>query len=189
MARTPADGGLPQEARDLYVHVESPTHVRVVGPARERWHDREVVAEAKIERWWSSHQSRSASHTAAIVDLRSCFTGAGDRDALVAALGNIQGGTEVRAEDDGFSQQVAIKAGIRAAWETLPNPANLAPYRTFPEIGQPSSPFLVRLEGGGERGIQVDLHLADGGAWELEAVAGVAAWLRGPLGDKWAVLA
>jgi len=180
---------LPEGPEDAIVHVVSPTHVRAVGPARERWHDREVVAEARIERWWASHDQRRSSLPSAIVELRSCFAESVDRDKLVAALGNVQGGTELRAEDDGFSQQVSVRTGVRAAWETLPNPASLRPHRTFPEVEQPASPYLVRLDGGGEKApIEVALHLADGGAWELEAVASIGDYLRGVLGEVWTVL-
>lgn len=172
----------------LFVHVVDPCHVQVVGPVRDRWHDRECVAEARIERSWSAKESWRGAHDRAIVELRSCFEETEHRNQLVAALGNIKGGTEVRAEDDGFSQQVAVTSGLRAAWETLPNPAMLSPFRTFHEVNQPASPFVVRLNGGGESPIEVSLHLADAGNWELQAVRQVRAYLESALED-WVVLA
>ena len=32
--------------------------------------------------------------------------------------------------------------------KTVPNPVGLAPYRTFTEIGQPESKFVLRLKNG-----------------------------------------
>jgi hypothetical protein len=54
---------------------------------------------------------------------------------------------------------------------------NLAPYRTFQEIEQPSSPFLFRIKGTPGEGVQCALFEADGGAWRLDAVARIEAWL------------
>lgn len=50
----------------------------------------------------------------------------------------------------------------------------LQPYRTFLEIDQPVSDFLLRI---GQNG-RVSLHEADGGAWKLEAKNRIAQYLK-----------
>jgi len=50
----------------------------------------------------------------------------------------------------------------------------LKPYRTFNEVEQPESEFLLRLSDGA----QVALYEADGGAWKLTARRNIADYLR-----------
>ena len=53
----------------------------------------------------------------------------------------------------------------------------LRPYRTFLEVEQPESEFLLRLDEDGN----VGLFEADGGMWELEAKRRVAAYFEAKL--------
>lgn len=98
---------------------------------------------------------------------------------LTKAIGTVQHEQAVKIEDDGVSQTVHVRQGIAHIGDTtLPNPVTLAPYRTFREVAQPASPFLLRARGGGTGGpIQVKLFEADGGTWELEAVERIKEWL------------
>lgn len=51
------------------------------------------------------------------------------------------------------------------------------PFRTFIEIEQPESEFLLRAKKGYE-GIEFALFEADGGAWKKEAIDNIAAYLK-----------
>ena len=55
----------------------------------------------------------------------------------------------------------------------------LQPYRTFLEIDQPVSEFLLRV---GKEG-SISLREADGGVWRLEAKRSIAAWLTDKMQD------
>ncbi|MDL2276354.1 hypothetical protein LJC02_01750, partial [Breznakia sp. OttesenSCG-928-G09] len=50
----------------------------------------------------------------------------------------------------------------------------VAPFRTFAEVEQPNSRFLLRVREGGE----MALFEADGGAWKLEAQNNVSTFIR-----------
>ena len=54
------------------------------------------------------------------------------------------------------------------------NPAPLRPLRTFPEVEQPVSPFVVRFK----EGKKAALFNADGGAWKVAAVKSIGSFLR-----------
>lgn len=56
----------------------------------------------------------------------------------------------------------------------VPNPVTLAPYRTFPEIEQPKSKFIFRMQSGPT----ATLFEADGGAWRNEAMKNIKVWLK-----------
>lgn len=49
-----------------------------------------------------------------------------------------------------------------------------SPLRTFYEVEQPSSPFVLRFS----ENAKVALFEGDGGAWKLEAVENIKKWLR-----------
>ena len=55
----------------------------------------------------------------------------------------------------------------------------LQPFRTFVEVAQPESEFLLRISDKGEIG----LFPADGGVWKLEATRNVAAYFEEKLQD------
>ena len=53
----------------------------------------------------------------------------------------------------------------------------LKPYRTFRELDQPASEFIFRVKAGGG----FALFEADGGAWKIDAINAIAAWLSNRL--------
>jgi hypothetical protein len=85
------------------------------------------------------------------------------------------------SDDDGISQKVGMRRGIvLKGQETIKPIVNLAPYRTFAEIDQVVSGFVFRARNG-NGGIELALFEADGGRWQLDAVAEIAAWLKGKI--------
>ena len=56
----------------------------------------------------------------------------------------------------------------------MPNPVELAPYRTFPEVEQPISKFIFRMQ----EGPRAALYEADGGAWRNKAILSIKEYLQ-----------
>lgn len=76
--------------------------------------------------------------------------------------------------DDGITQSAVIKTGVASVGEVkVPNPVQLAPFRTFQEIDQPTSSFIFRMESGPK----CALFEADGGAWKNEAMQNIKQYL------------
>ena len=74
-----------------------------------------------------------------------------------------------------MTQTVQVKKGIAlAAREQVRPIVNLRPYRTFLEVEQPESAFLIRVR----EGMQVGIIEADGGMWKIEARRNIAAYLE-----------
>lgn len=95
--------------------------------------------------------------------------------SILALVGNITAEAKSITEDDGVTQRVTAKAGIVKTEEReVPNPVVLRPFRTFQEIEQPASKFVLRVNASGPR---CALYEADGGAWKNEAVASIRSWL------------
>lgn len=107
--------------------------------------------------------------------LQSSFVENNDRSLLLKITGNIQDNAVKTIGDNGVSQSATIKTGVASVNEVaVPNPVNLAPYRTFPEIDQPISKFIFRMRSGPSAA----LYEADGGAWRNEAMEGIKLYLK-----------
>lgn len=110
------------------------------------------------------------------VQLQALFAGTTDREKVLAVVGKVEDVNTAEVADDGVTQSITVKAGIsRLGREQAPNPVFLAPFRTFRELDQPLSQFILRLRAGTPP--TAALHEADGGAWKLEAVKRIKVWL------------
>lgn len=116
-----------------------------------------------------------------MIALKSKFVQTSELLELVKLLGSITEQNSAQVSDDGFSQNVVVRKGIALKGNKTINPiVKLKPYRTFAEIDQPESEFLLRLSDGAN----VALYEADGGAWKLEARKRIADYLREALSGQ-----
>lgn len=112
--------------------------------------------------------------------LQSKFINDFDRENVIDFASHlvIEDGADV--EDDGISQITTVKAGVASRQKAkAPNPVELAPYRTFLEVKQPVSDFILRLN----KNAQLALFEADGGFWKIDAVRSVREYLKENLKD------
>ena len=161
----------------LFVRATSAERVHVFGAIRDDMQrERPFTAEAKFI-GFDFNEYISIENM--IICLKSRFAPTEDRDYLVQLLGNITDQQSVQTNDDGITQSATVKSGIQLVGEQRIKPiVTLKPYRTFLEVEQPASDFLIRLKDG-----RAALFEADGGAWEREAVKNVADKLRELLED------
>jgi hypothetical protein len=114
-----------------------------------------------------------------------------DRAAVLRLVGNVTDQQVKTSTDDGISQAVSSRVGI-AKVETamVPNPVNLVPFRTFSEVLQPGSNFVLRMRSG----IREDdlpkaaLFEADGGGWKIKAMTNIKTWLKTELPEDISVI-
>ena len=86
------------------------------------------------------------------------------------------------AEDDGISQTATVRQGIALkATKKVDPKVRLRPYRTFREVDQPPSQFLLRLRNRENAPPSCALFEADGGFWKIEAVENIAEYLKDAL--------
>lgn len=111
------------------------------------------------------------------IGLQSKFVPNEDRELLLKFAGTVEAGTVAQYGDDGVSQKATIKTGLTSKGEALiPNPVVLRPYRTFLEVEQPESAFIFRMREG--YSVECAIFEADGGAWQIEAMQNVKAYLE-----------
>ena len=116
----------------------------------------------------------------AIIELRSLYIPNTGTQYLLQLLGSISNESKVTTSDNGVTQKVEAKSGIALSSMVEIEPrVTLQPFRTFVEVAQPESEFLLRIN---DRG-QIGMFPADGGVWKLEATRNVAAYFEDKLKD------
>ena len=120
------------------------------------------------------------SHEEAVIQLRSLYIPNSDTEYLLKLLSSVSRESKVSSNDNGVSQTVEARTGVALTTNVDVRPyVNLKPFRTFLEVEQPESMFLLRLDNDG----QIALIEADGGVWKLEATRNISAYFEDKLGE------
>lgn len=175
---------IDERAKKMIIHVKSPTKVlyySMLDAERLREYMVEVNAQVPIFRF-----NQFIDHEEFCINLQSKFIDdlETDRALLLKFAGTVEAGTVAEYGDDGVTQKATVKTGIASKGEAVvPSPVNLIPYRTFVEVEQPQSQFIFRMKQEKYDGIQCALFEADGGAWEIDAMNEIKAFLEENLKD------
>ena len=173
---TDPEGRFGEGTRHI-VRVKSPTLVEVIAPETGYWREREVVAyckavipEISFGRYMDAEDFQ--------VMVQTCFMDSENRAVVLKLAGSVRKEQNMQTADDGVSQKVTINSGISTAADVIvKNPVTLTPYRTFHEVEQPESPFVLRFDEDGDPA----LFTGDGSKWKLEAVAAIREYLASAL--------
>ncbi|MFV0518455.1 MAG: hypothetical protein ACK5MV_13765 [Aminipila sp.] len=163
---------LEKVKKPLFVEVSDYNKVNVFGTYDEKFRRQELYnVVADLPERTRGYQE----YNEAIVALRSQYIQNEGTEYVLTLLGKITNENSVTNEDNGLAQTVEVKQGIALkAKEHIKPIVKLQPYRTFHEVDQPESDFLLRLD---DRGC-VGVFEADGGAWKLQAKKNIAAYLE-----------
>ncbi len=170
-------------AANVFVHVTSETLVELLATRSDDYGRREKLARAlalKPERSFDfgTYMPQENFNIA----LRTMFVQDAELDALVQLAGNIAKQTEVKQEDDGFSQRVTAKGGVHLVRDVTVKPrVTLRPFRTFLEVQQPAGDYIFRVRHDEAKGNLCALFEADGGYWKLTAMNTIRDWLANRL--------
>lgn len=156
------------------VRVVSPKRVEVLTPLTGYYNERFIVAECDalvpeipFGRYLGVDEFQ--------IMLMSRFEESVNRALVLQLSGSLRTEQENQIADDGVSQKVTIKRGVATMDDvTVKNPVVLKPLRTFYEVVQPESPFILRFN----ENANAALFEGDGGAWKLRAVEYIRAWLE-----------
>lgn len=155
------------------VRVKSPTLVEVLSPQTGYWRERETVAFCKAvvpEIYFGRYMDTDDFQ----VMVQTCFQEDENRAIILQLAGSVRKEQNMQTADDGVSQKVTINSGVITATDVIvKNPVELVPYRTFHEVDQPGSPFVIRFNEDGKPA----LFTGDGSKWKLEAVENIRGYL------------
>lgn len=105
-------------------------------------------------------------HMETIIRLRSRFAPNDGQAYLLELLRTMNMEQSAQSNDNGVTQTITARHGVALSQTVSVKPiVKLKPYRTFLEVEQPESEFLLRINSEG----RVGLFEADGGAWKLQA--------------------
>lgn len=165
-----------------YIHVEGAVEVNVYGHLTGRHQARPCYAQASARRGAGKPFpfDKYLPQEDFVINVQTGFVASEQRAQVLALAGNLRDEAVKNSTDDGMTQQVAVRRGISMKEEaSVPNPVHLAPYRTFPEIAQPTSAFIFRVQ----TGCQVALFQSADAQWEVAAIQAIADYLKSKLKD------
>lgn len=156
----------------IYLRIVSPRKVEVFGAlddVKGRDHLYEAICDApEFQGGWREQEK-------AIIELRSAFIPNEGTEYLLGLLSRINKEDDVTTEDNGVSQTVSARQGVSLkCYEKVRNRIPLIPFRTFTEVSQPESEFILRLD----ENARVGLIEADGGYWKLVAKNNIKAYFE-----------
>lgn len=159
------------------IHVENEEKVKLYsstfGPLKQR--EVYVSATASIPEF---SFGRFIDQESFVISMLSKFKESEGRDYALGVASNIVEDQEVKMIDNGLAQTAMFKSGVASVSNDKVVPyVNMIPYRTFIEVEQPASIFLLRLKKGGV----LALYEADGGAWKQEAVSNIVEFFKAEL--------
>jgi hypothetical protein len=162
------------EKDGLQIVVQNHAHVSITTAPDCTWAQREIHISARCDvKPFPFGQFLDIEEF--IVKAQCRFVDDGAKSAMISHVSSICDEKVITNTDDGISQSVVRedKVGRKGRHEMTPMLA-LMPHRTFPEIEQPASNFLLRIKDGP----RAALFEADGGLWETKAVRSIAAYIR-----------
>jgi hypothetical protein len=173
-------GGESDWAQSAIVHVVSSKVVQLVSPLFGRNNQRHtyLIADCSDFTRIKFRFDQYLEPEAFIVGLLSEFVDTPARAEVLQLVGNLKSENVTEANDDGFSQSVTVRKGVSRVQEiSAPSIVTLAPYRTFRNIPQPESRFLLRFREGNNKMPNIALFEADGEGWKNDAIAQIDEWL------------
>ena len=167
---------------DVMVIVNDTEHVNLASKLLGKDKRREYIINAELCEVEEFPFGKFMTQEEFAIKFRSLFVPSekNDTNYVLSFVSKLYGGTSVTTEDDGITQQVGVSRGMSgklAARESAKPIVKLAPYRTFREIEQPESEFLLRTCLDDKNIPRVALFEADGGAWRITAMRRIAEYI------------
>lgn len=104
---------------------------------------------------------------------------------VIKVVSSLRATDVIQVEDDGISQKLTATRELNRIGEVKLEPFQiLRPFRTFREIEQPESRFLLRIKRNGDELPRVALFNADNAEWKLVAMRSAADFIAANLTDK-----
>lgn len=158
------------------IHVEGERTVALIGRLADKFGRRSSLILAQPVSFKQFQFGQWIPQEEFAINLASLFEDAGDKQYVLNMASSLTNDAATTADDDGFTQRVNLKSGLRMKESATIKPrVDLAPYRTFPELAQPVSSFVLRAKCDGNAMPYLMLVEADGGKWKIDAIAKIKA--------------
>ena len=173
---------LHNERENSIIHIEDYSSVWLVSQKLDQWNRRSAGAHAKLpsdspkfrfSTWMDPEEF--------LIGMMTLFEDSnyahGDNRKVVKLINSLAAEAVTISTDDGFSQQVITRQGMITKSEEKISPrVSLQPFRTFREVSQPYSDFVLRLRSRQGQMPSCALFEADGGEWKNDAIKTIREW-------------
>ena len=175
---TPNDDLSP--VQPLVIHVRTPTLVELDTAIKGPWRERDTLVTCQPVGLPNITLERFMDPESFLIMLMTAFKDGGDRAEVVKLVGTLETEAITNLSDDGFTQKATARTGVAHVGQaSVKNPITLLPFRTFAEVDQPASQYVIRLKGGGDKNLpHVALFPICDGKWQAKALANVKADLE-----------
>jgi len=157
--------------------VEGTDRVSMVVRPSLLWRERHTIIEAR----WGCEEFPFNQYLPVedfVIKAQCRFQDTEEKRTLIEHVSGIIAEESIETQDDGVTQAVIRKDSMnRKNREYITPIINLRPYRTFPEVVQTESPFLLRMSKSNDAPT-VALFEADGGMWIADACSNIAEYIR-----------
>lgn len=162
---------------NVFVQIIDPIRVKVVTEYKDNMsRDKLYTATSDVPGFRPEWMSREEAQ----IKIRSLFIPNEGSSYLLELLSRMSDESAISSSDNGVTQTVEARQGISLKTNLPVKPrVVLQPFRTFLEVEQPASEFLIRVDK--DRGIGI--FEADGGVWKLEAKKNIAEFFERELKD------
>lgn len=170
--------------QSFFAVINDPDSVVLYSALSKEKRDREMIVSAQLDRKMETFPfNYFLPQEDFIIKLHSLFEKkeGDDFDYVAMIVSKVTQANSADTLDDGITQHVTVKKGVSGALKesSMTKPiVRLSPYRTFREIEQPESQFLLRIRTDDRGNAEVALFEADGGAWRNEARLRIAEYLE-----------
>lgn len=155
----------------LIFHIMGPHVVRLIGRLHPKFRSREVFCVAGYENPDAFNFGQWLDQEAFLLALATGFRDNEAKSAVMQTVGNMNDDLLRNYSDDGFTQSITVRKGLRSAEKKIKNPFCLAPNRIWPELrSQPIVNCTLRFTKNSSEQILVGLWEEAGDQWILEAI-------------------
>lgn len=163
---------------DWFIQVDSPSQVTLNKKDTDLWGRRDVLVDAQPVEFQKFQFGQWLAQEEFLIACASRFSPTDDLKYVIDIASALTADETQTTEDDGLTQRVNIKAGMKTKETvTLKPRVELAPFRYFPECQQVISSFVFRARRT-DNGPVLALFEADGGRWKVDAINEVARFVR-----------
>jgi predicted transcriptional regulator len=169
--------------------VDSPKRVRLISAVAGDDLKREELIQAELDEGLEKFPfGKFLSQEEFAIRFRSLFVQkkGDDFEYVLSYASKLTGGTQIDGSDDGITQEVQVKRGLSGALKdkvALKPIVKLSPFRTFREVAQPQSEFLLRVRLDSNDVPTVALFEADGGDWINTATENIVQYIQSLVTD------
>lgn len=164
---------------ECMIHVKDYHSVNLISKSRDDSEERDIAFKCKFDFIQEGPGRNGINYYANLEDfnilVQTSFILNENARKILKLTGNYKKESAVNIADDGITQSIAARTGVTIVENVdLPNPVDLQKIVTFPEIEQPSRPYVFRMNTNGEAG----LFCTDSNIWHMECIGSIKEWIR-----------